>query len=96
MCCLFTSLLLFGPRLAILVWWIINPAYITQLFQTWIWPLLGLIFLPWTMLMYMVIASGGIIGFDWILLGLGVFADMAGYFGSYRHRESVPYGDQIP
>jgi hypothetical protein len=48
------------------------------------------------MLMYMVIASGGIIGFDWILLGLGVFADMAGYFGSYRHRESVPYGDQIP
>ena len=37
-----------------------------------------------------------IIGFDWILLGLGVFADMAGYFGSYRHRESVPYGDQIP
>jgi BASS family bile acid:Na+ symporter len=43
-----------------------------------------------------VIAPGGIIGFDWILLELGVFADMAGYFGSYRHRESVPYGDQIP
>lgn len=44
--------------------------------------------------MYIVIAPGGIIGFDWILLGLGFFADMAGYFGSYCHRESVPYGDQ--
>ena len=37
MCCFFTALLLFGPRLAILVWWIYSPVYITNLFQTWIW-----------------------------------------------------------
>lgn len=96
MCCFFTALLLFGPRLAILVWWIYSPVYITNLFQIWIWPFLGLIFLPWTTLMYMVVAPGSIIGFDWILLGLGVFADMATYFGSYRERERVPYGEQIP
>jgi len=96
MCCFFTALLLFGPRLAILVWWISSPVYITNLFQTWIWPFLGLIFLPWTTLMYMVVAPGSIIGFDWILLGLGVFADMATYFGGYRERERVPYGEQIP
>jgi hypothetical protein len=46
--------------------------------------------------MYMVVAGGGIIGFDWILLGLGVFADMATFFGGYYNRERVPYGDQIP
>ena len=96
MFCFFTALLLFGPRLAILVWWIYSPMYITNLFQTWIWPFLGLIFLPWTTLMYMVVAPGSIIGFDWILLGLGVFADMATYFGGYRERERVPYGEQIP
>jgi hypothetical protein len=70
--------------------------YITNLFQTWIWPFLGFIFLPWSTLMYMVVAPGSIIGFDWILLGLGVFADMATYFGGYRERERVPYGETIP
>lgn len=96
MCCFFTALLLFGPRVAILVWWLYTPAYITSLFQTWIWPLLGWIFLPWTTLMYLVVGVGGIVGFDWIILGLGVFADMATYFGGYRERERVPYGDQLP
>lgn len=46
--------------------------------------------------MYIAIYPGGIQGFDWILLGLGVFADMASYFGGYRECERVPYGDTIP
>ena len=97
MCCFFTALLLAGPRLAVLVWWIIRPLYVTVAFgDSWIWAILALIFLPWTTLMYLVIFPGGIVGFDWILLGLGIFADMAGYFGSYRNKERVPYGDQIP
>ena len=99
MCCFMTALLLAGPRLAILVWWIYTPVYINTLFQSWIWPLLGWIFLPWTTLMYMAVANpggGGIVGFDWIFLGLGVFADMATYFGGYRERERVPYGEMIP
>ncbi len=61
-----------------------------------LWGFLGFLFLPWTTLMYIAIYPGGIIGFDWILLGLGIFADMAHYFGGYRERERVPYGDQIP
>ena len=46
--------------------------------------------------MYMAVGTGGIVGFDWILLGLGVFADMATYFGGYRERARVPYGETIP
>lgn len=46
--------------------------------------------------MYMVVAGGGIVGIDWILLGLGVFAVMASYFGGYAERRRIPYGDQIP
>ena len=96
MCCFFTALLLVGPRLAILIWWIMSPIYINTLFQTWIWPFLGLIFLPWTTLMYMTVAGGGIVGFDWLILGMGVFADIFTYIGGYRERASVPYGEVIP
>jgi hypothetical protein len=28
MCCVLTILLFFGPRLAILIWWLINRVYI--------------------------------------------------------------------
>jgi hypothetical protein len=96
MCCFFTALLFAGPRLAILVWYIIQPLYVNSAFDKFIWGFLGWLLLPWTTLMYIMIYPGGIIGFDWILLGLGVFADIAGYLGSYRERARVPYGDSIP
>ena len=90
MCCFFLALVFFGPRLAILIWWLIRPLYISAAFNTWIWPLLGLIFLPWTLLMYLIIYPGGIVGFDWIWLGLGVLADIASYAGSAARRRDVP------
>jgi hypothetical protein len=96
MCCFFTALLFFGPRLATLVWWIFNPIYVNAAFDSWFWGLLAWIFLPWTLLMYLIVYPGGLVGFDWILLGLGIFADMATYLGGYRERERVPYGETIP
>ena len=81
MCCFVTSLFLLGPRAAILVWWLLNPIRWQATFDTLIWPLLGFIFLPWTTLMYVLIAPGGIILFDWVLLALAVFADIAMYAG---------------
>lgn len=96
MCCFFTALLLAGPRLGILIWYIFSPIYVNAAFDHFIWGLLGWIFLPWTTLMYIAIYPGGIVGFDWLLLGLGIFTDMAGYFGGYRERARVPYGDSIP
>ena len=96
MCCFLTALLFVGPRLAILVWYLFTPVYVNSAFDSFIFGFLGFLFLPWTTLMYIAIYPGGILGFDWILLGLGIFADMAGYFGGYRERGRVPYGDQIP
>jgi hypothetical protein len=96
MCCFFTSLLFVGPRLGILVWYIWRPVYVNAAFDSFIWGFLGFLFLPWTTLWYIAIYPGGIIGFDWLLLGLGIFSDMAQYFGGYRERHRVPYGDQIP
>ena len=82
MCCFLTSLFLLGPRAAILVWWLINPVRWQLTFDTWIWPLLGFIFLPWMTLMYVLVAlPNGIVGFDWILLALAVLADIGMYAG---------------
>ena len=91
MCCIFTSLFLLGPRLAALLWWLINPQRFNGAF---IWPLLGIIFLPWTTLMYLVVFPAGIIGFDWLWLGLAVVADIGMYVGGgYGNRDRIPgYG----
>ena len=50
-------------------------------FSTWIWPLLGLVFLPWTTLAY-VIAWGplhGVSGLGWLVVALGLAGDIATY-----------------
>lgn len=54
MCCLFLSLMFFGPRLAFFVYWLlpVGRAKVILAFDTWLWPILGLIFAPWTTLMY--------------------------------------------
>ena len=91
MCCFFTSLVVFGPRLAILIWWLIRPVYISAAFSSWIWGILGWIFLPWTTIMYLIVYPGGIVAFDWIWLGLGVLADIASYSGgAYGNRNRIP------
>jgi hypothetical protein len=94
MCCFFTTLLLLGPRAAILIWWLINPVRWQATFDTWIWPLLGFIFVPWTTLMYVLVAPGGVIGFDWVWIGLAVVADIGMYVGGgYGNRDRIPgYG----
>jgi len=91
MCCFLTSLVLLGPRAAILVWWLLNPLRWQLTFSTFIWPLLGFIFVPWTTLMYVLVAPGGIVMFDWILLALAVLADIGMYAGGgYGNRDRIP------
>ena len=89
MCCLFTSLVVLGPRFAGAIWWLVNPALWNRAFSSWIWPLLGLIFLPWTTLMYVIVFPGGIVGLDWLWMALAVVADIMWYTGAAA-RKRVP------
>ena len=93
MCCFFTSLVLFGPRLAILIWWLVQPARWSLAFSgSFIWPLLGFLFVPWATLMYVLVAPGGVTGFDWIWLGIGLLADIASYGGGgWGNKERLGY-----
>ena len=63
--------------------WVPNPMRFANAFGSFVWPILGTIFLPWTTLMYLIVWSPvtGIIGLDWVFIGLGVLFDISTYAG---------------
>ena len=93
MCCFFAALVFFGPRLGFLVYWLLAPLRVNASFAAfnfpWLVGLMGLIFAPWTSLMYVLIFP--LNGWDWIWLGFGIMADIASYVGGYHNRQQVPY-----
>jgi hypothetical protein len=80
--CLFILLLAFGPRTVIVVWWLLAPLRWSAAFGSFLLPFLGFLFLPWTTLMYVLVAPGGIVGPDYLWLALAVLADISSYAGS--------------
>ena len=72
MCCFVLLLVALGPRFAIIAMWLFGNR-VDLAFDSWLWPLLGLLVAPWTTLMYLLTwsAVGGVSGGDWILVGLG-------------------------
>ena len=74
MCCFLTVFLFLGPRFANVIWWIANPARWDLAFSSVVWPILGIIFAPWTTIMYMLFFVGGITGFEWFWIVLAVLA----------------------
>lgn len=94
MCCFLTLFMLLGPRTAGIFWWIAQPnRWVSAVgaFQTWLWPLLGLLFVPFTTLMYVAVAPGGITGWDWLWMGLAVIGDIGSYAGGgYGNRDRIP------
>ena len=92
MCCFFAALLFFGPRLGFLVWWLLATVRVSAALSNfnlpWLVGILGLIFAPWTILMYTIVFP--LNGFDWIWLGLGIGADIVSYTGGYHNRQQVP------
>jgi len=99
MCCFFASLVFFGPRLAFLVYWLISPVRVNTALANlnfpWLVGILGLVFAPWTMLMWVLVFPMN--GWDWIWVGFGVGADIASYLGGYHNRRQVPmYPEAAP
>ena len=91
MCCFYTVLIFLGPRAAIIVWWLVDPVRWQTTFNTFFWPLLGFLFLPWSTLMCVLVAPGGVNSWDFLWLGLAVLADISMYLGGgYGNRDRVP------
>ena len=108
MCCVISTLLAMGPRLAILVWWLIDSVRFDRSFGTWevsglsslpgwLLPLLACVFLPWTSLAYLVVFPEGVMGADWIWIGVGLLIDLSsnggGLFSSRQRRRRRHHRD---
>ncbi len=83
MACLFALLLVSAPRLAFLFMWVFTPL-VERAFHTFVGPLLGLAFLPFTSIMYVALYTPGIgvVGWAWLWIVLAFFVDLSSYAGS--------------
>jgi hypothetical protein len=92
--CLFAILAATFPRLALLLVWLFTPI-VNNAFGGWIVPLLGFIFLPFTTLMYALVFGVPQLGptslWSWLMILLGVFIDIRGYFDAYGERTRLPF-----
>jgi len=95
--CLFLLVALISPRLGIVFIWAFTN-YVSRAFDTWIWPLLGLIFLPWTTLLYILVAApaGGITFWGWLFVAIGLLMDIGSHLNSYGSRgEAQTYYQRV-
>ncbi len=93
MCCFFLGLLFLGPRVGFLIYWLLARLRVAAAFASlnypWLVGVLGLIFVPWTTLMWVIVYP--LNGFDWLWIGLALAADIATYMGGVYKRKEVPY-----
>ena len=102
-CCLGVLLLAGAPRVALFLWWFMDPVRIDATFRgwsttvgsitapLWIWPLAGLLLLPWTTVAYVFVSPGGISTLEWVVLAIALLLDLSTHGGSgraYRQRRS--------
>lgn len=82
-CCLGVISLLF-PRATLIVMWLLN--YTSTAFETYVWPLLGFVFLPYTTVFYAIAVNeiGGTTGAGLVLVIVGVLLDLGTHGGSAR------------
>ncbi len=92
--CLFALFAGMFPRLGTLFIWLARPNMFNAAFNgSWLWPILGIIFLPFTTLMYVILWSPGIglTTWDWFWLIMAVVIDVMHWSSTvYQNRNRVP------
>lgn len=81
--CLFALFAWIFPRIALFLVWSLTDL-VGRAFSTWIWPLLGLAFLPLTTLAYVLFWTPGVglTGWEWLWVVLAFLLDIGSYGGS--------------
>jgi hypothetical protein len=89
--CLLAFGLAVAPRFFLVLAWIFSDRWTVVWHGDFLLPLLGIIFLPFTTVMYMLVWTvGGIQGWDWLWIALGLFLDFTSYAQSAANRKNVP------
>jgi len=90
--CLFALFAGIFPRLGLFIIWIARPVLVDAAFDTWIFPLLGIIFLPFSTLIYVVLYTPGIglTGWEWFWVVLCALLDITHWVASISQRRQIP------
>lgn len=91
--CLFAVFAGCFPRLATIFIWLARPTLFSNAFNgRWFLPILGILFLPFTTLMYVILwSSTGLTGGDWFWLILAVLLDISHYASAAAaNRDRLP------
>jgi len=87
--CLVIFALIFSPRLVMVIWWLLDMARWSATFDSVLVPILGFVLAPWTTLMYVLVAPGGITGIDWLWLGVAVLVDLGSIGGGAARKRAT-------
>ena len=88
-CCAIAVLGLLGPRALILFWWLVDPNRWSLVFDGFLLPALGFVFLPWTTIAYVLFWTvGGLDLIGWVVVALAFVLDIGTYGGGgFGNRE---------
>lgn len=80
-----------APRVMLALAWLFSDRWQVVWSGEWLAPLLGIIFLPYTTIMYLLVwAPNGIQGWDWIWIALGLILDVMHWGQWLEKRRQVP------
>jgi hypothetical protein len=90
--CLLALFAGFFPRFALFLVWILRPNRVDAAFDTFILPLLGIIFLPFATLMYVILYTPGVglTGWEWFWVVFSAILDIGHWGAGYTQRASMP------
>jgi len=90
--CLMGMAIAFAPRIMLILAWLFSARWDAVWGGNWLWPLLGIVFLPYTTVMFMLVWTPvtGIAGWDWMWIILGLMLDVMKWGQVANNRRSVP------
>jgi hypothetical protein len=80
-----------APRLGFFIFWILRPARVDAAFDTFIFPLLGIIFLPMATLLYAILYTVGVglSGWEWFWVVIAALFDLAHMAATAAQRKEL-------
>ena len=87
MCCWLLIGFAFAPRVALFLMWLFNDR-ISGAFDGVLLPLAGFFLMPWTTLVYVLVAPGGLNLFETVFLVIAAGADIGVWGGGAKKRRS--------
>jgi hypothetical protein len=80
----------FFPRFALFLVWIVRPGRVDAAFDTFVLPLIGIVFLPFATLMYVLFYTPGVglSGWEWFWVAVCALFDVAHVGTGYLQQKS--------